>query len=124
MNRWRAPANGPSKPSARRRRTKSRRFQGVHWLNQRLLVEIDPGDKGQRMAQLQSDQQPIFRGRPRFLLVTAERRLEGDGSRCFRHPARERPIVEVIVIRRGEGLIDVVGKDEANDHRPSLSPVS
>lgn len=56
------PARGPSKPSTRSRRTKSRRLQGVHRLMNRLAVEINTGDHGQRVSQFHSKEYPIFQG--------------------------------------------------------------
>jgi len=60
MKECRVPKNGPSKPSERSFRMKSRRLQGVQRLTQRLPVQIDAADYRQRVTQLQAQENPFF----------------------------------------------------------------
>ena len=62
MNECPVPAKGPSKPSTRKRRMRSRRLQGVHRLMNWLLVDIDAGDHGQRVGQFHPQKHPVFQG--------------------------------------------------------------
>ena len=77
MKECRVPENGPSKPSTRNRRMSSLRLQGVHRFLHRLPIEINSADYGQRMAELDSQKDPVFQRGAEFVLTFDE-----SGPKC------------------------------------------
>ena len=82
MNWWRVPENGPSNPSARSLRMKSRRLSGRHAaiLN---LVQINAGEHWQFMAHPQPDQNPVLQDGAEFVLALLEGLAESNDARQF-----------------------------------------
>ncbi|MCU0922978.1 MAG: hypothetical protein MUF16_22100, partial [Burkholderiaceae bacterium] len=51
---------------------KSRRLQGCHRLIDRFSIQVDARNDGQRVLQLQSNQNPVFKGRSQRLFALSQ----------------------------------------------------
>src|ERR1017187_3141643 len=105
------PARGPSKPSARSRRMKSRRLQGVHRLMNRLPVEINAGDHGQRVGQFHSEEYPIFQSGAQVAGALGKRRGKRDYARTGRNPSAIGAVVELVIHRLCHRPVEVFGQN-------------
>ena len=61
---------------------KSFRLHGFQRLILRLLIQVDAINNGQRMTQLQADQNPILQGGAQINFAFLQRRAESDNTRA------------------------------------------
>ena len=97
MKECRVPENGPSKPSTRNRRMSSLRLQGVHRFLHRLPIEINSADYGQRMAELDSQKDPVFQRGAEFVLTFDESGPKCNDSFAGRDMAGECRVFQLVV---------------------------
>src|ERR1039458_5816277 len=108
MNWWRVPEYGPSKPSARSLRIKSRRLTGrqAGILN---LVQILVGQHRQLVPQPQADENPVLQRGAQFAFTFAQGFSERGHAFQLGNLARERAVFQLVVERQFQRGFNVGG---------------
>src|SRR5260221_8757276 len=108
MNWWRVPEYGPSKPSARSLRMKSRRLSGRHpgILN---LVQIYAGQHGQFVPEFQADENPVLQRGAQLAFAFAQGFSERGHAFQLGNFARERAVFQLVVKRQFQRGFNVGG---------------
>src|SRR5258708_4321373 len=97
MNGCRPRWYGPSQPSARSRRMSSARLIGFG-TRQLPAVQINPVEDGQRVAELQAEQQPLLQGALQLHPAIFERGGFGPTALAFGNRAVNAPIVHQLIM--------------------------
>src|SRR5947207_8436352 len=116
MNWCFAPEYTPSKPSRRKRLTKSPCLHGFQRLMGRLHVQVNTVYHRQRVSQLQAEPDPIFQSRTQLRLALTQRRAERDHARTHADPSRESPVIQLVVLGPRHRPLHVLAQDELHAH--------
>jgi len=96
---------------------KSRRLHGVHRLIDWLLVQINLGNHRQRMTQLKTNQNPIFKSRTQFIFTLTQGSPKCYYSLARRNPSGKCSIFQFVIDSAGHKLVHIFSKDKPNCHR-------